>query len=182
MLKKLFNFLFGVKETPKRERVKVDYRPHLQKLAEEQGLRYPDINTHHILIRNQKFLDGEEAESTYEDNKVMKEYAKLLPTVEKIQKKRKEAVEKLVAKRTYNASPGHSFNNNTSTHYVDNTPSIVQAAVLYSVLQDSSEPSTSRVDSYSSDCTRISNDTYASSAPDSYSSSDSGSYSSGGCD
>lgn len=184
MLKKIINFLFGIKAPTKRESIYKDYRPPLQKLAEKEGVRYPNLDTNHLFIRNQKFLDGEGKVSSYEDEKVMREYAKLIPTVEKIQKKRREAVEKLVAKRIYNASPGHSFNNNTSTHYVDNTPSIIQAAVLYSVLSDSSESVGTRVDSHSVSneqyCSPSSSSSYSSS--DSYSSCDSSSSYSGSCD
>lgn len=128
----------------------------------------PEIDVNSLPVRNQRYIDDniETCMRNYERSKQgLKPYHL-----------------KAAKKRVYSASNSSSFNNNTSTHYVDNTPSIVQAAVLYSVLQDSSEPSTSRVDSYSSDCTRISHDTYASSSSDSYSSSDSGSYSSGSCD
>lgn len=126
------------------------------------------IEANNLYVRNQRYIDDniETCMRNYERSKQgLKPYHL-----------------KAAKKRVYSASNSSSFNNNTSTHYVDNTPSIVQAAVLYSVLQDSSEPSTSRVDSYSSDCTRISHDTYASSSSDSYSSCDSSSSYSGSSD
>lgn len=147
MLKKIINFLFGIKE-------KKEYKPKI------------DVNS--LAVRNQRCIDDniETCMRNYERSKRgLKPYHL-----------------RAAKKRVCNASNISYFNNNTSTHYVDDTPSIVQAAVLYSVLQDSSEPTNSRVDSYSSDCTRISHDTYASSSSDSYSSCDSSSSYSGSYD
>lgn len=182
MLKRLYNFLFGIKEAPKRESIYRDYRPPLQKLAEKEGVRYPNLDPNHLFIRNQRFLDEKEQVNEYADERVMQEYGKLASMVKEIQERRRKDVEKLIAKRVYNASPGHSFHGHSSPNNVDNSSSVLQAAVLYSVLSDSSESSTSRVDSHSSDCTSISHDTYASSSSDSYSSCDSSSSYSGRCD
>lgn len=145
MLKKLFNLLFGIKETPKRESIYKDY---------------DGMNAAHMKTLSQL------AKRTVEKDKY-----KLPPKPP-------------IPRRVYNASPGHSFNNNTSTHYVDNTSSIVQAAVLYSVLSDSSESVGTRVDSHSGSneqyCSSSSSSSYSSS--DSYSSCDSSSSYSGSCD
>lgn len=124
----------------------------------------PKIDVNSLAVRNQRYIDDniETCMRNYERSKQgLKPYHL-----------------KAAKKRVCNASNISYFNNNTSTHYVDNTPSIVQATVLYSVLQDSSEPSTSRVDSYSSDCSSV----YSSSSSDSYSSCDSSSSYSGSCD
>lgn len=176
MLKRLYNFLFGIKEAPKRESIYRDYRPPLQKLAEKEGLRYPNLSADHLLVRNLKFLNEKEQGNEYADEQVMKEYGKLAPMVKEIQERRRKNVEKLIAKRVYNASPGHSFHGYSGPNNVDNSTSVLQAAVLYSMLSDSSESSASRVDSHSSDNSCVSS--YSDS-----SSYDSGSsYSSSGCD
>lgn len=176
MLKKLYNFLFGIKEAPKRQSIYRDYRPPLQKLAEKEGVRYPNLDPNHLLIRNQKFLDEKEQGSDYADEQVMKEYGKLAPMVKEIQERRRKNVEKLIAKRIYNAPSSTPFNSNTGSNNVDNSTSVLQAAVLYSVLSDSSESSTSRVDSHSS------NNSCVSSYSDSSSYDSGSSYSSSGCD
>lgn len=169
MLKKIINFLFGIKEAPKRESIYRDYRPPLQKLAEKEGVRYPNLSADHLLVRNLKFLNEKEQGNEYADEQIMKEYGKLAPMVKEIQERRRKNVEKLIAKRVYNASPGHSFHGYSSSNNVDNSTSVLQAAVLYSVLSDGSESVGTRVDSHS-----VSNEQYcSSSSSSSYSSSDS---------
>lgn len=130
----------------------------------------PDIDVNSLSVRNQRYVDDniETCMRNYERSKQgLKPYHL-----------------KAAKKRVYDASPGHSINNNTITHYVDNTPSIVQAAVLYSVLSDSPESVGTRVDSHAVSneqyCSPSSSSSYSSS--DSYSSCDSSSSYSGSCD